>query len=101
MRVLNDNNFAEETKEGNFVVDFYADWCGPCKMIAPILEEFDSEVNNVKIVKVDVDVSAQVAMKYAVRSIPTLVFLKDGVEVDRIIGAPTKQTLKQKFNELF
>jgi len=101
MEVLNDENFSTETAEGNVLVDFYADWCGPCQMVTPILEQLDEEVDNVKIVKVDVDASATVAMKFAIRSIPTLVFLKDGKELDRISGAPPKQLLTQKFSELF
>ena len=101
MYVLTDENFSTETAKGNVLVDFYADWCGPCQMVAPILEQLDEEVDNVKIVKVDVDVSAQTTMQFGIRSIPTLVFLKDGKELDSISGAPSKQMLLQKIDSLF
>ena len=101
MTVLTDENFSTETAEGNVLVDFFASWCGPCQMVTPILEQLQDEVDNVKIVKVDVDASAETATKFGIRSIPTLVFLKDGKELDRISGAPPKQMLTQKFDELF
>ena len=101
MKIINDENFDNEIKLGNILCYFGADWCGPCQMVTPILEQLQDEVDNVKIVKVDVDASAQTAMKFAIRSIPTLVFLKDGKELDRINGAPPKQMLTQKFDELF
>jgi len=101
MEVLNDLNFSTKTANGNFVVDFYADWCGPCKMVSPILEQIDSETDVANIVKVDVDQSSMTAAKFGVRSIPTIVFLKNGIEVDRIVGAPPKAALEQYITKNF
>ncbi len=79
------------------VVDFWAEWCGPCKMIAPILEELASEnADTFKVGKVNVDDNRQTAMKYSVRSIPTLLVFKDGVVADQIVGAMPKDALKKK-----
>jgi thioredoxin 1 len=79
------------------IVDFFATWCGPCKMIAPILdqlaEEFDGKA---KIVKLDVDQSKEVAIRYGVKSVPTLVFFKDGEIADKVVGAQPKSELKRK-----
>ena len=85
--VLTDANFAEATQEGVVLVDFYADWCGPCKMVAPLIEELSNELTEGKIVKVDVDESPEVSRKFMIRSIPTIVILKDGEEVNRQLGA--------------
>ncbi len=79
------------------VVDFWAEWCGPCKMIAPLLEELASEnADTFKVGKVNVDDNRQTAMKYSVRSIPTLLVFKDGEVADQIIGAMPKDVLKKK-----
>lgn len=82
------------------VVDFWAEWCGPCKMIAPILEELAEEnVDTFKVGKVNVDDNRQSAMKYSVRSIPTLLVFKDGEIADQIVGAMPKDALKKKILE--
>ena len=79
------------------VVDFWAEWCGPCKMIAPVLEELASEnADTFKVGKVNVDDNRQTAMKYSVRSIPTLLVFKDGEVADQIVGAMPKDVLKKK-----
>ncbi len=79
------------------VVDFWAEWCGPCKMIAPVLEELASEnTDTFKVGKVNVDDNRQTAMKYSVRSIPTLLVFKDGEVADQIVGAMPKDVLKKK-----
>lgn len=76
------------------LVDFWATWCGPCKMIAPILEEVASELDGkIKITKVDVDSNAKIAGKYNIMSIPSLVIFKNGQEVDRVVGAMPKSAL--------
>lgn len=85
--VLTDANFDDATQEGVVLVDFYADWCGPCRMVAPIIESLSSEVDNAKVVKVNVDESPELSSRFMVRSIPTVVVMKDGEEVDRQIGA--------------
>ena len=82
------------------VVDFWAEWCGPCKMIAPTLEELAAEnADTFKVGKVNVDDNRQTAMKYSVRSIPTLLVFKDGQVADQIIGAMPKDALKKKILE--
>lgn len=79
------------------VVDFWAEWCGPCKMIAPILEELAEEnTEKFKVGKVNVDENRQSAMKYSVRSIPTLLVFKDGEIAEQIVGAMPKDALKKK-----
>ena len=76
------------------LVDFWAEWCTPCKMIAPILQEIaDEQTGKLKIVKLNVDEAPDVAMKYQVMSIPTLIVFKDGVEVNRLVGARGKAQL--------
>ncbi len=79
IQILNETNFKEFINEnkGNILVDFYADWCGPCKMLSPVLEKISSENQDVEIVKVNVDESSNLAQEYGVVSIPTMVFLKD------------------------
>ncbi|MEH6947782.1 thioredoxin [Bacillus sp. JJ634] len=96
MAIVNatDQTFATETNEGVVLVDFWAPWCGPCKMIAPVLEELDSEIaGKAKIVKVDVDENQETAGKFGVMSIPTLIVLKDGEAVDKVVGFQPKEAL--------
>lgn len=79
------------------LLDFYADWCGPCKIMEPILEELEKELGDkIKITKIDVDQEPQSAAKYGVLSIPTYLVLKEGQEVERTIGAVPKERLKDK-----
>ncbi|WP_210364987.1 thioredoxin [Bacillus sp. REN3] len=89
-----DQTFNTETQSGVVLVDFWAPWCGPCKMIAPVLEELDAEMGDkVKIVKLDVDDNQETAAKYGVMSIPTLLVFKDGEVVDKVIGFQPKEAL--------
>lgn len=90
------SDFEEEVlkEKGIVVVDFWATWCGPCKMIAPIVEELDEEMSNVKFVKVDVDKNLQIANQYKIVSIPTLKIFKDGKLINTLIGFKTKDALK-------
>ncbi len=92
---LNSENFNSEVllKKGTVLVDFYADWCGPCKMIAPIVEEISNEKSDVIVGKINVDESTDIAIQYRVASIPTLIVIKDGEEVDRIVGYRPKDTI--------
>ncbi len=100
--VVTDLTFDEEVLNNStpVLVDFWAGWCGPCKMIGPVVEELAAEYKDrVKVAKVDVDSNRQVAGKLGVMSIPTLIMFKDGEEIDRIIGMTGKEQLKQKINQ--
>ncbi len=89
-----DQSFSNDTTSGLVLADFWAPWCGPCKMIAPVLEEIDGEMSEkVKIVKLDVDENQETASKFGVMSIPTLVLFKDGELVDKVIGYQPKEAL--------
>ena len=95
MEVINSKNFNETVQEGLVLVDFYADWCGPCKMIAPILNDVQEEMEDkVKIVKVDVDADGDLAQRFDVMSIPTLILFKDGKPVNRTGFLPKPALIK-------
>ncbi len=96
MKVINESNFDVEAKEGLVLVDFFADWCGPCRALTPTLEQ----IEKIKIVKVDIDASPELATEYAISSIPCMVFLKDGVEVYRRLGLSPKAVIQAKVDEL-
>ena len=94
-------NFEETTKEGVSMVDFWAPWCGPCRMIAPVIEELAADFEGkAKICKVNTDEEQDLAVKYGIRSIPTILFMKDGQVVDQVIGASSKQAFTDKINSL-
>ena len=88
-------NFEEEVlnSDKTVVIDFYADWCGPCKLYAPIVEEVASENQDIKVVKINVDEAQDIAMNYQVMSIPTTVIIKEGKEVNRAVGMISKADL--------
>ena len=98
---ITDDQFESEVIKSStpVLVDFWAEWCGPCKAIAPTLEEIAGDYDGrLKVVKVDVDENHQSATQYGIRSIPSLLLFKDGTEVDRIIGALPKQQLMEKID---
>jgi thioredoxin 1 len=88
-------DFKEAIKEGMVLTDFWASWCGPCKMISPILEEIAKERNDVTIIKVNVDDNEQIAMNYGVQSIPTLILFNNGEKQDYMVGALPKTVLNK------
>jgi len=90
---VTEENFKTETSEGLVLVDFYADWCGPCKMLLPVLDELASEMKEAKIVKVNVDDAKELAAEYKVTSIPNLTLLKDGEVVHQELGFKPKELL--------
>lgn len=97
------SDFNEEVVERSHtvpvLVDFWAEWCGPCKAVAPTLEELAGDYDGrLKVVKVDVDENREAATRFGIRSIPSLLIFKDGAEVDRIIGALPKQQLAEKID---
>ncbi|NLM52144.1 MAG: thioredoxin [Firmicutes bacterium] len=101
---ITDNNFEDEVIKADkpVVVDIWASWCGPCRMLAPIFEELAREMNDrVKFVKVDADKNKQTVQRYQVMSIPTLLFFKDGETVATQIGFLPKEQLQQKINDVF
>ena len=93
---LNDENFQTEIAQGITLVDFYADWCGPCRMMAPIVEELAEELNGkAKIAKLDIEAAQQTTSTFNVTSIPTMILFKDGEEVKRIVGVKDKESLTE------
>ncbi len=94
---LSNENFDELIHAGTHLVDFYAEWCGPCKMLAPILEQVDDKIN---IIKVDVDTHEGLASKYRVMSVPTLIYFKDGEKIKETSGFKTKDMLLKEIEEV-
>jgi len=94
VKYLDDANFKEAIAKGVTLVDFYADWCGPCKMIAPIMEQLGAEFQGkVVIAKLDIDSSQETGSTFQVTSIPTIILFKDGKEVKRVVGVRDRQSL--------
>jgi len=90
------DNFEELIKDGVVLVDFYAEWCGPCKMMGPVLESLD----NVNVVKVNVDEFEDLSENYRIMSIPTLIFFKDGKNVKEVVGFHSKEQIENILKEL-
>ena len=103
MLAITDANFKEAVINSDkpVIIDFWAPWCGPCRMIAPIVEELAVEFEGKAVFsKCDVDTTSEVPLKYGIRNIPTLLFFKDGELKDKIVGATTKAAITAKVNSL-
>ena len=100
MITLTAKTFEQEvmSASGLVLVDFFASWCGPCRALAPILEELSEEIDDVKIAKVDTDQDSALASSFGVMSIPTMVFVKDGKVIDTIVGLKSKEDLTEIIN---
>lgn len=100
---ITDENFEDEVTKSNIpvLVDFWAAWCGPCKMIAPVVEELAKEYSGrIKIAKMNVDENMETPNNFSVRSIPTLILFKDGNELDRMVGVVPKSTLEEMIKKI-
>lgn len=102
VQAVTDANFVEETKDGLVLIDFWATWCGPCRMQSPILEQLAQEMHEdeLKILKMDVDENPNTAREFGIMSIPTLLFKKDGEVVKQVAGVHSKEQLKAIVAEL-
>jgi len=97
--ILTNQNFKEEVKEGLVLVDFFATWCGPCKMMEPVISKIADEYKGkVKVGKVNVDDENELAMKYGISSIPTLILFKDGKPLKTLIGLSSKSEIENMIN---
>ena len=100
MKIIKSEEFENQTKKGVTVIDFFATWCGPCRMMAPIFESVGQKMNDkATFFKVDVDESEDLARKFGVMSIPTLVILKDGKMIEKHVGLMQADALEQWVNE--
>lgn len=96
LKHLNDDDFENEVSKGLTLVDFYADWCGPCRRIAPLLEELSCEMQGqATIAKLDIEHAQKTTERFGVTSIPTLILFKDGKEVKRLVGLTDKESLRK------
>ncbi len=101
MKIVNADEFNELRSNGNVVVDFYADWCGPCKMLGPIIEKVSEDYPDVNFVKVNVDENEELAMEFGVMSIPSVFMLKNGEVVNKFLGVQQERTLREIFDKTF
>ena len=96
MKIVSSNEFRSEISEGVVLVDFFATWCGPCKMLAPVLEELSEEMSDkVKIIKVDIDQSGDLADEFRISSVPTMILFKNNEVVDTLVGLLPKERIKE------
>ena len=96
MKIVDNNEFRSEIESGITVVDFFATWCGPCKMLAPVLEGLSSDMEGkAKFIKVDIDQSLDLANEFKIASVPTMVIFKDGQKVEQVVGFLPKEKIQQ------
>ncbi len=101
VKEINAEEYSEIVNSSNpVVIDFHATWCGPCKVLSPILEELDDEIDGVEFVKLDVDQHPQIAGQNQVMGVPTVVIIKDGEVKDRFVGVQPKEVIKEKITSL-
>jgi thioredoxin 1 len=101
LQETNGEKFSEDIKEGDVIVDFWAEWCGPCRILHPVLEEIDQERNDLKIISLNIDHDQEIAVSFGVQSIPTLILFRGGEEIGRLIGAQPKRKLLEEFGNYF
>ena len=99
MKIINTEEFNEITKNGTTLVDFFADWCGPCKMLGPVLEKVSEQYNDIEFVKVNVDENMDLAQQYGIMSIPTVYLFKDGEVVNKMQGYVPEDGVKAFIDE--
>ena len=101
IKTVNKDNFKEEVLSSKepVIIDFNADWCGPCRMLSPIIDEVSNEINNTKFVSINIDDEDELAEEYQVSSIPCLVYIKDGKEIKRNVGLISKENLEKFIGE--
>ena len=96
MKIVDSNEFKNEIESGITVVDFFATWCGPCKMLAPVLEELSNEMEGkAKFIKVDIDQSLDLANEFQISSVPTMIIFKDGQKVEQLVGFLPKEKIQE------
>jgi thioredoxin len=96
MKIVENNEFRSEIESGVTIVDFFATWCGPCKMLSPVLEGLAGEMEGkVNFIKVDIDQSLELASEFQISSVPTMVIFKDGQKVDQLVGFLPKEKIQQ------
>ena len=101
MKEINDSTFDVESQNGNKVIKFYSEWCVPCKQITPIIQEIEKRFSNIDFLNIDVAENNESVLKASVRSLPTLLFLQNGKELNRIIGFRDSQTISNTIKRIF
>ena len=99
VKEINSVEFKEVVKEGRVVVDFFATWCGPCKMLSPVMDNIANDLQNIKFFKVDVDKNEDIAREYGIMSIPTIIIFNDGEVVNTLVGLRSKDELLEVIKE--